>query len=230
VLTTIRVNALATGLALDDVRATFACRPDAYVVPKVEHPDDIRAVSRCIAALESSTGTPPGSVRLVPIVTEHPRAVLCVDALCAADPRVASVMVGVEDLCAALGARSARDEHGAMLDVVRTARSLALLAASAHGLPAIDTPVTTLDALDDVEREARSAAAMGFAGKAAIHPAHVAAIHRGFAPGDDELAYARDVIDAASRHAGAFRFRGRMIDAPHVKAARRILARAAPAS
>ncbi len=223
-LVTVRVNSLDTGLTFDDLDATFAGAPDAYVLPKVMATDDIVAVSRHIGALEQRHGRAPNSVRLIAIVTEHPLAVMRLDALCSADARTAGVMWGSEDLSAAIGARRVKDERGEMLEVFRTVRMLALLAASAHGLASLDTPVMRIDAPDEVEREARAAADMGFTGKVAIHPAQVAPIHRGFAPRPDELAFARGLVAAAAVNSGAFRYEGRMIDAPHVKAARRLLA------
>jgi citrate lyase subunit beta/citryl-CoA lyase len=225
-LVSVRVNSLDTGLALDDLDATFAARPDAYVLPKVMAPEDIRVVSQRIGALEAAHGRAPGSVRLIAIVTEHPLAVMRLDALCSADARTAGIMWGSEDLSAAIGARRVKDERGEMLEIFRTVRMLALLAASAHGLASLDTPVMRIDAPEEIEREARAAADMGFTGKVAIHPSQIAPIHRGFAPGAEELAFARGLIAAASTASGAFRYEGKMIDAPHVKAAQRLLAHA----
>jgi citrate lyase subunit beta/citryl-CoA lyase len=227
-LVAIRLNAVASGLARDDLDATFACRPDAYVLPKVRSADDIREVASWIADLEAQHDVAAGTVRLLAIVTEHPAAVLALDALCGADLRLASVMWGAEDLRAELGARRVRDDRGKLLDVFRTVRSLALLAACAHGLAAVDAPVVELGAEALVEAEAREAAAMGFTGKAAIHPDQIAPIHRGFAPTADEATWARELLAAAAASQGAFRFRGAMVDAAHVAAARRMLARATP--
>jgi citrate lyase subunit beta/citryl-CoA lyase len=220
----IRVNALDTGLTFADLAETVSCRPDVYVLPKIMAPDDIRSVSRRIGELEAQHGFEVGGIRIVPIATEHPRAVRDIDALCRADPRTAAVMCGTEDLAAAIGARRIKDADGTMLDVFRVARALTLLAASAAELPAIDTPVVELDALDVVEKESAAAAAMGFAGKLAVHPAQIACINKGFMPSADEAEYARALLDATRGSAGAVRFRGKMIDAPHIRIARRVVA------
>lgn len=223
-LVAIRVNALDTGLTSEDLAQTIACRPDCYVLPKVMAPDDVRQVSAQIGRLEAEHGLAAGSTRLLAIVTEHPRAVMQLDALCRADPRTAAVMWGSEDLSAAIGARRVKDAQGRMLDVFQTVRTLALLAASASGLAVLDTPVVELEALDQLARESTEAAAMGFTGKVAIHPSQVAPINQAFLPDAAELAYARGLLEAAAASAdGAFRYHGKMIDMPHIRTARRLV-------
>lgn len=224
-LVAIRVNALDTGLTFDDLEQTMACAPDCYVLPKVMSPGDVVQVSRRIFELEKAHGRAQGSVRLLAIVTEHPRAVLQLEALCNADPRIAAVMWGTEDLSAAIGARRAKDAQGNMLQVFQVVRSLTVIAASAAGLASLDTPVVELDTLDVLARESADAAAMGFTGKVAIHPSQVEVINRAFLPTDAELEYSRALLEAqAATEAGAFRFRGKMIDMPHVRIARRLVA------
>ena len=224
-LVTIRVNALDTGLTFDDLEQTMACAPDCYVLPKVMSPGDVMQVSSRILELEKALGREQGSVRLLAIVTEHPRAVLQLDALCNADPRTAAVMWRTEDLSAAIGARRAKDLQGNMLEVFKVVRSLTVIAASAAGLASIDTPVVELDALDVLAREASDAAAMGFTGKVAIHPSQVDVINCAFLPTEEELEYSLALLEAqASTQNGAFRFRGKMIDMPHVRTARRLVA------
>jgi citrate lyase subunit beta / citryl-CoA lyase len=88
--------------------------------------------------------------------------------------------------------------------------------------------VTT--ATDDSERLARDTARsrrMGFGAKLCIHPAQVMPVQAAFAPSPDELAWARRVLEAAPAHGGAvFRLEGRMVDAPVLALAARLVARA----
>lgn len=146
------------------------------------------------------------------------------EALCASDPRVAGIIWGSEDLSAALGARRVKDESGAMLDVFRIVRALALLAGSAAGIAVIDTPVVELGALDTLRKESLEAAAMGFTGKLVIHPSQVGPVNDAFLPTAEEVAYARALVAASAGASGAFRFEEKMIDAPHLKSAQRIVA------
>jgi citrate lyase subunit beta / citryl-CoA lyase len=223
-IVSIRINAIDSGLAEDDVAQTFRCRPDAYVLPKASDPADIRRVSAQLAALEAQAGVPVGSTAIVPIVTEHPRAISRLESLCSADARVVAIMCGNEDLAAAIGARRVKDESGAMLEVFRVVRALALLAASAAGIGIIDSPVVELAATDVLQRESEEAAAMGFTGKLAIHPAQVAPVNTAFLPTAAEIEQAQSLLAAAQGHDGAFRFEDRMVDVPHVRRAERIMA------
>ena len=177
--------------------------------------------------LERKHGRESGSTALIPIVTEHPRAVFRLEALCGADPRVKGIVFGTEDLSAAIGARRVKDESGAMLEVFRVVRALALLAGSAAEIAIVDTPVVELAALPELQRESLDAATMGFTGKLAIHPSQVDVINAAFLPTPDEVAYAEAMVAAARSAEGAFRFRDKMIDAPHLKSAQRIAALAA---
>lgn len=223
-MVSIRINAIESGLAEDDIARTFRCRPDAYVLPKASEPADIRRVSAQLAALEAQGGVQPGSTAIVPIVTEHPRAIPRLESLCGADARVVAIMCGNEDLAAAIGARRVKDESGAMLEVFRVVRSLALLAGSAAGIGVIDSPVVELASTDVLQRESDEAAAMGFTGKLAIHPAQVATVNTAFLPTAPEIEQAQSLLAAARGHDGAFRFEDRMVDVPHVRRAERIMA------
>ncbi|MGH8713614.1 MAG: HpcH/HpaI aldolase/citrate lyase family protein [Casimicrobiaceae bacterium] len=224
IVVAIRINAMDTGLAEGDVTGTFRCRPDAYVLPKVTAAAEIRRVSDLLSALEAQAAMPVGSTAILPIVTEHPRAIPHLESLCDSDPRVRAILCGNEDLAAALGARRIRDDAGAMLDVFRVVRALALLAGSAAGIGVIDSPVVELAAADALLRESADAAAMGFTGKLLIHPSQVAPVNAAFLPTAAEIEQARSLVAAAAGHDGAFRFDDRMVDVPHVRRAARILA------
>jgi len=224
-LVIIRVNSRDTGLTEDDLAATFACRPDGYMLPKVDTAADITTTAETIARLERDAGLAPDSVFLIPIVTETPAPVFRLPELCAAASRNAAILWGSEDLSAAVGARRVKRPDGTMLDVFRTVRSMALLAGSAAGLGTIDTPV--IDFLDDdaLAAEAREAFWMGFTGKLAIHPRQVPIINAAFTPEPAEIEDAYAIAAGAAESKGAaFRLGNRMIDMPHIKAAERLVA------
>jgi len=225
-LVAIRINALDTGMTFDDIDATIGAKPDCYVLPKVMAAEDVRKVSRHIALREAQHGLPAGSVRMMLIITEHPYPVMRLDEICGADPRAAVIMWGSEDLSAAMGARRAKNADGSMLEVFRLVRHLAILAASAHGLAALDTPVVEIEDLEAVARESREAADMGYTAKVAIHPSQVAVINEGFLPDPQQESYSRELLEAAKANSasGTFRFQGKMIDMPHIRTARRMVA------
>jgi len=143
----------------------------------------------------------------------------------AARRNVVALMWGAEDLVASLGGTSSRTPKGKYRDVARAARSRVLLAAGAAGIAAIDA--VHLDIADEkgLRREARDAAASGFAATACIHPGQVDTIRAAYRPDDATLAWARGVLEAAEGERGVFRYRGRMIDEPVLRHARAVIAR-----
>lgn len=106
-------------------------------------------------------------------------------------------------------------------------RSLALFGAHAAGVPAIETVYPAFRDVTGLEAYAKRAARDGFTGMMAIHPAQVATINAAFTPDAAQIEHARAIVAAfaAQPDAGALQVDGRMVDAPHLKQARRILER-----
>ncbi|WP_203137726.1 HpcH/HpaI aldolase/citrate lyase family protein [Microbacterium sp. JZ31] len=210
--TVVRVNDARSGLLADDLAAVRRSPYRAVMLAKTEDAAELDAM---------------GDLDVVALC-ETARGVVNAAAI-SAHPRVVALMWGAEDLVASLGGTSSRDATGGYRAVALHARSTVLLAAAAAGKSAIDAVHLDIPDLEGCRAEAEDAAASGFAAKAAIHPSHVAPIRDAFAPSGDELAWARDVLDAARLAAaegrGVFRFDGRMVDEPVLRHARGILAR-----
>ena len=213
----VRVNSSPPELD-EDIKAAVAARAHGVILPKVQGPWQVR---RCAWFLEEAGGP---HLAILPMI-ETARAVLRALDIADADHRVASLMFGGGDLSASVGWLRTRDG-----DELRVARSLVVLAASAAGIGAVDTPWLEIKDVDGVRTEVRLIRDMGFTGKFAIHPSHVAAIHEGFAPTDDQLADARGLIEAFERGvaagSGVTTYKGRMIDKPDALQAERVLSRA----
>ena len=145
-----------------------------------------------------------------------------------ASPRLFAMTWGAEDLSAALGARDNKDETGNYTGPYQMARTLTLLGAVAAGVMPLDG--IWKDFRDDagLELEARAAARDGFTAKMAIHPAQVETINRVFTPSDEDLAHARAIIAAFDEagDVGVVALNGVMLDIPHLKQARALLATA----
>jgi len=220
----VRINALDTGLAMPDLAAVVGARPDGIVLPKCSGREDLVRLDAALAALEACEGLPERSLRVLPIVTETPTALFALGQYSGA-PRLAALTWGGEDLAAALGARANRREDGTWDEPYRIARALVLLAASAAGVPALDTVHADVRDLEGLRRDSAEARRMGFAGRLAIHPDQVPVIEDAFAPTAEERAWAERVIAAfdAAPGAGVVALEGRMIDRPHLLQARRIL-------
>lgn len=226
----IRMNPLATGLGQGDLEETIAARPDGYVVPKPNRAADVRDIAHLLDRLEHQHGLANGSTRLLLIATETPEGLLNIRETTTASPRIAAVSWGVEDLGAAMALGRVRDAEGRFLDIPRHARVMCAVAAAAAGVQALDTVYTDIADLDGLRRECQEGVAMGFIGKISIHPSQIAVINEVFTPVPAEIAEARELVGAFEEHARqgvyAFRFKGLMVDAPHLARARTIIARA----
>lgn len=226
----VRMNPIFGEYGEADLEETIAGRPDGYVVPKPRRAEDIRRIAAILERLEQKHGLPFGSTRLQLIATETPEGLLNIAAVTAASPRIAAVSWGIEDLSAAMGLPRTRDAEGRYLDIPRYARVMCAVAASAAGVDAIDTVYTDIRDLDGLRRECREAVAMGFAGKISIHPGQIAVINEEFTPSRTEAEEAVALIAAfeehAKRGAGAFAWKGQMMDMPHLTRARKIAERA----
>ena len=208
--TIVRVNGARTPDHPLDLEAVARTPYTVLMLPKTESPSEVTALS-------------PYSVVAL---CETPAGVLAAPSIAAADA-AGALMWGGEDLLAALGGHSSRGPDGTYRDVARLARSQVLLAAGAHGLPAIDAVHLDIGDLEGLRAEAEDAAASGFAGTACIHPSQVETVRRAYRPGDDALAWAARVLDAAAGAPGVFAFEGQMVDAPVLAHARAILRRGA---
>ncbi len=220
----VRLNPVGSGLEEADLEGTLEGRPDGYVVPKVESPDQLAWLDERLAAEERARGWPEGSIRLLAII-ESARGILHAGAIAAATPRLEALIFGAEDFAGDVGATRTREGWE-----VFYARSAVVVAAAAHGLQAIDTVFTHLHDLDGLRAEAEFALRMGFDGKLAIHPRQVAVILNAFTPEPEEVERALRLIAAFEAHQaqgkGAFAHEGKMVDMPMVRAAKRLLARA----
>ena len=144
----------------------------------------------------------------------------------ASSPRVTALLLGAADLGAGLGWEPRPDG----LELLY-ARSKVVADSAAAGIrgPFDVVHLDTRDA-EGLEAAARFARSLGFRGKACIHPAQLDVVHRVFAPTEEELDWARRVVDAYERETGegrgVFALNGAMVDLPVVERARRILAEA----
>jgi citrate lyase subunit beta/citryl-CoA lyase len=222
----VRVNPFDTGMTEDDVAAVLAGAPDGIMQPKIDGPDCVAKLSGLLDRYETQHGIADGSTRILPVSTETPIAPFRLgDFATAGLSRLAGLTWGAEDLSAALGASTNLGPDGKWAFTYQLVRSLTLMAAHAAGVPAYET--LYVDFRDDVGLRAscRAARAEGFSGRIGIHPAQVAGINESFLPSDEEVEFARRVIDAfaAQPNAGTVGIDRKMYDIPHLKAARRTL-------
>lgn len=210
-------------LAVPDIAAAVRPEVTALMLPKVMGGEHIRLLSEVVAAREAATGLPAGHTRFIGIV-ETPQALPNLVAIAGADPRMAALGVGSEDLSTELEAVPGADMlyHFGMM-VVAAARGAGILPLGSVGAFA------DFNDLEGYRAALQRSRRLGFACTACIHPLHVPIINEEYGVAPAEADRARRLIaafDAAlAQGLGAVAFEGAMIDLPVVERARRLLAR-----
>jgi citrate lyase subunit beta/citryl-CoA lyase len=225
----VRINPLDHAEAGADLGAVMPMRPDGIVLPKTRSPEDVEVLGQRIGHYEGEYDMKVGSTLILPVATETPQSLFTLGEYARCGKRLAGITWGAEDLAAAVGAMANRYADGSWTPPYRMVRSLCLFAAHAAGVEAIDT--LWADFRDPAGLEASCAEARrdGFSGKLAIHPDQVEVINRCFTPSSEEIERAHRVVALfeANPGAGTLALDGSMLDLPHLRQARRILALAA---
>jgi citrate lyase subunit beta / citryl-CoA lyase len=215
----VRVNGLenADDLAAD-VEALRSCWGivEAVMLPKADSPDQVRQLEDLLVAAGSEAS-------ILPLV-ETARGIEDAVRIADASPRVATLVLGPADLSAELGVVPTAEG----LELLMARSRLVLACAAAGRARPIDGPWLVLNDDAGLAESARQARLLGFGGKASIHPQQVAAIREAFAPSAEDVAWARDVLDAFEESlaagVGAVKLAdGTSIDAPVADRARSIL-------
>jgi citrate lyase subunit beta / citryl-CoA lyase len=222
----VRVNALDTGLALDDLAAVVRPGLDGLLIPKANGVEDLQRFGHYLDALETKAGMALGSVKMAVVATETAKAMFALGSYAPAHPRLVALTWGAEDLSAALGATDNKEPDGAWTFPYQVARAQCLFAATAAEVAPIDTIHADFRDLEGLERDCRRSRRDGFLGRMAIHPDQVATINRCYAPSEAEIAHARRIVEAfaANPNTGTIGVDGKMVDIPHLKAAQKTLA------
>ncbi len=213
----VRVNGLNTPWGRDDVAAIATCGADAVLFPKVEAPEQ---VLEAVAALDAA-GAP--AELPVWIMAETPRCMLRIDAICAASPRLAGIVMGTSDLAKELRAR-----HTPGRLPFLTSLGLCVLAARAYGLDILDGVHLDLDDEAGLRAACEQGRDLGFDGKTLIHPKQIDPANEVFAPSQQEMETA-EVLIAAWEEArvagkGVVVVNGKLVENLHVEEAQRVLA------
>lgn len=224
----VRINPLDSGLTLGDLAAVVRPGLAGVLVPKANGGHDIQRISNYLAALEEKVGITPGTVKIAVVCTETPAAMFALGTYQNASDRLVGLTWGAEDLGAAIGITDNKEPDGSWTFPYQVARAQCLFAAAAAGVAPIDTLYGNFKDPEGLEADCRRARRDGFTGRIAIHPAQVETINRCFSPSEEEVAFARRVVEAfaANPDAGTLGIDGKMVDMPHLIAARKTLAAA----
>ena len=217
----VRINQLPLGF--EDLDEIVPESPDLVLIPKVEDPKQVMDVSLHIANVKADYGiTRP--IWLMPIL-ESALGIENAFSIAKASDDIVALTIGLEDYTADLG-------------VVKTvtgaeslyARQRVVNAAHAAGIQAIDSVFGDVADLEGLRAWGCSSRALGFEGMGCVHPTQIAVIHDAFAPTASEIERARRIVaaynEAQAKGIGVVSLGSKMVDAPVVKRALKLMARA----
>jgi citrate lyase subunit beta / citryl-CoA lyase len=217
----VRINALSTEYGAADLKDVLRARPDTLLVPKVDRAEDIQAYDRRMSAIEAQEGLPPGSIGLIALI-ESSWGIVNIESIALASPRMTGLLFGAADFTRDTHGSITADRQELLYPMMRI-----LLAARIAGLDALDTPYFDIKDAAGLERHSRQAKAMGYDGKALIHPGQVDIVNRVFTPSTEELTQARRIIEvfekARQEGKGAAQLDGKLVENVHVAMAERLL-------
>jgi citrate lyase subunit beta-like protein len=221
----VRLNSLSSGFCPRDLDAILPARPDGVYLPKVNSAGEIQWINEQISDFEVRERLTPGAISLMAGI-ESALAILNLVDICKASTRLSGLVFGAEDYIADIGGVRTPDGEAFFY-----ARSVVVICAAAYDLQAIDMVCTDYKDEARLLEECRSGVELGFSGKQIIHPAQVEPVQRVFTPDPLALEQATRIVKAYQENLvtgkGAFALDGKMVDLPVVKAAERLMARAA---
>ena len=234
----VRINALDTPFALNDVLALFrhaSERLDLLVVPKVAEPDDLRFIDRLLGQLEAAQAGFARAPRIgLEALIEDAAGLLNIREIAGASDRLEALVFGSGDFAASMRMPQETiggfDEHDTLYPGHRWHHAMAAIvaAARAFGLRAIDGPFAGVRDGVGLERATEIGRVMGFEAKWCIHPRQIATVNHIHSPSPEQLAWAKEVISAYEtglvEGRGAITVRGKMIDAANLRICRQIVA------
>jgi citrate lyase subunit beta / citryl-CoA lyase len=205
---------------------------DAVMIPKVNRPEDLHAVSILLSQLELATDLEQDKIKLEAQI-ESAEGLANVDQIARATNRLTALHFGPGDFAASMsmpqtsiGVMDEWDElypghrfHHAMQRVV--------VAARAADLRVLDGPVADYSDEEGLRRSCLISRSLGFDGKWCIHPAQIGIINEVFSPTEREVEWAKKVVaayeEANAAGSGSVSVDEQMIDAASIRMARTTL-------
>ncbi|HWC37353.1 MAG TPA: CoA ester lyase [Acidimicrobiales bacterium] len=231
----VRVNAWDTQWTYGDVIEVVANtgeRLDEVMLPKTQSAAEIVALDLLLTQVETNAGLPPGHIGIEAQI-ETTRGLINVEEICAASPRLETIVFGPADFAASMempvltGGVSIPDYPG---DHFHYVLSKILMAGRANGLQVIDGPFLRIREMDALREYCNRARTLGYDGKWALNPDQVTVLNEVFSPTQEQYDRALAIL-AAYRQAtederkGAVMFGDEMIDEASRKMAVKFVAR-----
>ena len=211
----LRINAPVTRTGIEDLHSLLesSAAPDYIILPKCDSPAFIRMVRTLLDQAAKDT-------EIIALI-ESAKAVEALPDIVGSEVRPVALMFGAADMEADLGAKTGWEP---LLFV----RSRMVQVAASAGIVTVDSPFFDIADLEGLKKETTAARDLGFHGKAAIHPKQISVINDVFAPSDDEVAKARQILAVNQQGVGSVDHQ--MVDEAIARKARLTLERAAIAA
>jgi citrate lyase subunit beta / citryl-CoA lyase len=218
----VRINQ-PLALAVRDLEHSICPHVDGVAITKADSASHVKLLDELVTGLEEKRGMKTGHTKFI-VMIETADAFTRIDEIPRASPRVVAMNIGGEDFALDLNAQP--DE-----DVLLHPKQRMIISARAAGVMPLGFIGTVAD-FSDWEKfrlMVRRARRFGFDGAACIHPGQVKIVNEEYTPSEDEVAYARKVIqmdkEATAAGRGSFQIDGKMIDIPVVVRAEKLLRR-----
>jgi citrate lyase subunit beta/citryl-CoA lyase len=220
-----RINALDTEWAIDDLNTVLPSKPDGIRLPEADTPETVERLDTYLTECEEKLGLEIGTFAIIPSI-ETALGVINSIKIAKCSSRVIGLAFGAEDYTASMEIE--RSKSG---EELFHARARIAWAAKAQGIQAIDTIFPDVNDMESFRKEVELIKGLGFSGKSLVNPRQIEIVHDVFAPTQQEIEFALEVIEAIKRAremgTGVISLRGKMIDAPIVKRAANVLKSAA---
>ena len=213
----VRINQVPAGL--DDLEFLVPHNVNLILIPKCESAEQIKLVNGKIKELMFKHDV-KGKIWLMPII-ESALGVLRVLEI-AQSENVVAMAIGLEDYTADLGTRRTQEANESFF-----ARSMVVNACKAAGIQPIDSVFSDVSDMDALKETVLRSKSLGFEGMGCIHPRQIRVIHENYAPDDVEIEKAKKIVnaffEAKAKGLGVVSLGTKMIDAPVVKRAQKII-------
>ena len=217
----VRINALDTAYAAADLREILPALPDGIRLPKADNPENVELLDTLLTEQEEALGLTIGHFKIIPSIESAAGVLNCV-ATARASTRIVALAFGAEDFTASM--EIDRTKSG---EELFSARTRVVWAAKAVGVQVIDTIFPDVNDMEALRAETMLVKRLGFTGKSLVNPRQIEIIHEVFRPTQVEIDHAIEVMDAIKRAremgTGVISLKGRMVDAPVVMRAARVL-------
>jgi citrate lyase subunit beta/citryl-CoA lyase len=214
----VRINQLPIGLV--DLAFVVPHNVHVILIPKCESAETVRSVEQEINSIKAEKNI-HNKIYLMPII-ESALGVMNAYEIATSSENVCALTIGLEDYTADIGVERTNEGRESLF-----ARCQVINAAKAAGVQAIDTVFSDVNDMDGLHASVLEAKSLGFEGKGCIHPRQIQVVHKAFAPTIKEIEKADKIItafeDAKKKGIGVITLGSKMIDAPVVKRAQRII-------